>query len=808
MTRMKAFFLLILVLVAAPVAAGYLVCQQGDLPLVSQKIKVEIKNQVAVTSLEQIFYNPHDVTIQPNIRFPVHEKASVQKFSLTDSQGQTYEGKIEETSQATAEFNEAKDQGMMPAMAVQKQPGVFETSIGAIGPSSRATVIIEYSEILDYKSGSIYYQLPFNVSTWQKKELDQVSLQISIADQKEIVSVTSPTHDIFAGKVDAFSWNAGFERNNFLPSNDFALRYEVKADEMAVNFLATRPDPEKDGYFVLMLSPQEVVKDNDIANRDIVFIMDTSGSMSGEKIQQTKMAFVYFINRLNENDRFSVVDFSDKVNIWKPEMMPANDENRKEAINYIDTLVARGGTNIYDSLSEGLKAFDQDKSRTKAIVFLTDGEASSGITSTPRIVADYRAQNQQLIRTFTLGVGQGVNKSLLGQLSVENRGEAIYLDDQANLETELKGFYESISTPLLVDLKLDFGNIQITEMFPKELPNVYKGTQLVVSGRYKNAGEASVKLTGVLNNSLKEFPITANFVENSSENSFVGRFWARTKADEILKQIKIYGEKPELKNEVIALSKEYQFATPYTSFIAVSTQQVPQIANGNSGETSATYASINSKAAPKRVVIQKTKAKSVSLWGAAGFVPFAVAIPNFRKAREQARHKACYANMRVLMGAVEMYNMDHTENEMIHVLTEREIDLLVQGKYLKSEISRPEQDCTYGTVGDLTGTGIVCCSVHGTVESEEEIAARGGVEKAIYADGANGFVTHEYVVAQTPWTTRIWNDYLADAVNLLINVPLFILGLAFSLYLFYHILRIPFVVIGSIFSSSTDKFED
>ncbi|GAB4282667.1 MAG: hypothetical protein Kow0029_28360 [Candidatus Rifleibacteriota bacterium] len=803
-TKKSVLLCLVLIFVYAQIAdAGYLICSKGDLPLISQKIKVTIKNQVAVTRLEQIFFNPHDLTIQPNIRFPIHEKAAVQGFSLTDSNGQTYEGTIEETNKATKTFNEAKEEGMMPALAVQKQPGVFETSIGAIGPNSRATVTIEYSEILDYKAGTISYSLPFDISSWQKKELEQVSIQIIVEDQKEIVSLNSGSHSIYAEKINSRKWQANFERNNFLPTGNFNLNYEVKADKMAVNFLSTRPDSEKDGYFVLMLSPQEVVDQTDIADRDIVFVMDTSGSMSGEKIEQTKNAFEFFINKLNEKDRFAIVDFSDVVRTWKPELMPVSDVNRVQALQYIKELKAHGGTNIHGSLLQALKYFSGDQRRTNAIIFLTDGEASTGITSTAQITADFKRANTQNVRTFTLGVGQGVNKQLLGQIALQNRGDAVYLNARANLDVELKEFYQTISTPLLVDLKLEFGDMKVSEIFPKELPNIYKGTQLVVTGRYQKGGEAKIKLLGKLNSELKEFPITASFAEFNNENSFVARYWARSKADELLKEIKTFGEKPELKNEVVRLSKEYQFTTPYTSFIAVSTQQVPKVDRfASSRGTSATYAAIKRSATPKRVVVQQKKAKSLSLWGAAGFVPFAVAIPNFRKAREQARGKACYANMRVLLGAVEMYNMDHAEQ--MTVLTDKEIDILVQEKYLKAPITKPETGCSYGTRGDLSKNGVICCAMHGAVEDSDTHTDAAG-EITIYSDGHDGYTTSIEIQETIPWTTRIWNDYLADALNIIINVPLFIAGLAFSLYLLWHILSIPFKIIALIFGAETER---
>ena len=284
------FFMAILVTESA--TAGYLVFRNGDLPLISKKIDIKIKNQVAVTNLELVFDNPHDFTIQPNIKFPVHETASVQNFSLTDSQGKTYAGTIQEKEEAQKTFDNAKEDGIMPAIAVKKQPGVFEASIGAIGPKSRATVNIEYSEILPYQKGNINYQLPFNIKGWQRKPLEEVAINVSIEDQKDIATVLSPSHNIYANKVSANNWSVSFEKNNFLPEKDFNLTYEVKADKMATNFLSTRPAPEKDGFFVLLLSPQEVVDKEDIAKRDIVFIMDVSGSMRGNKINQTKRPLI------------------------------------------------------------------------------------------------------------------------------------------------------------------------------------------------------------------------------------------------------------------------------------------------------------------------------------------------------------------------------------------------------------------------------------------------------------------------------------------------------------------------------------
>ncbi len=811
MKKLSLSFIITLFLLAGVVVAdaAYLVFSQGSLPMVHQKINVKITDQIAVTRLEMIFYNPHDFTIQPNIRFPIHEKASVQNFSLTDSTGETYEGRIEEAGQAKATFKEAQAEGLMPAMAVQKQPGIFETSIGAVGPQSRATVMIEYSEILPYKKGGITYSMPFNVGGFQTQPLESVTLTVEVSDKKEIIGLTSPTHDIYAEKIDANNWRTVFEKNNFLSNSDFRLDYEVKADKLAASFLATRPDANKDGYFILMLSPQEIVEQKDIVNRDIVFVMDTSGSMSGNKIEQTKTAFNFFVSKLNEKDRFGIVSFASKISLWKLELMTVNAENTDSANSYINNLRASGGTNINDALRHALDLFDDTENRTRTLVFLTDGEASNGITNNDLIARNFNNLNHRQVRAFTLGVGNSVNKTLLNKIAIANRGESIYLDEKkSNIDEDLISFYQSISTPLLVDLALDMGGINVSDVFPSQLPNIYQGTQLVVTGRYSNPGSASIKLSGMINTEKYEYPIDATFVDSSAENLFAARYWAKAKADDLMKKMETYGQRSAWKDEVIALSKEFQFATPFTSFIAVSTTPVQQAepASGLAKQTAALARPARGTPV-RRTIVKKTEAKSVSLWGATGFLPIAaIAVPNFRKAREQSREKACYANMRVLLGAVEMYNMDNSQ--MLDVLTENEIPLLVEKRYLKSMVHRPEEGCTYGTVGGLANNGTIVCAIHGTVEDASErqknLPAEAGFESqaTFYDPATNRYVETVDIIQEsvTPWTTRIWNNYLADALNWLINVPLFLLGLAFTAWFVYFIIMIPIRFFTTIFA--------
>ncbi|MBP7632650.1 VWA domain-containing protein [Candidatus Ozemobacteraceae bacterium] len=790
--------LVTLALATVPATALHLYGPQGQLPMLEQRIKVTIDNQVAVTKLEQSFINTSDVTQETSYRFPLNEKASVQEFGLTGPNGIRQVGAIEEKQDAQQIYQNAQNAGMVPAMAQQADPNSFETKVGAVPAGGRTKIDLTYSELLDYSNGIIAYNIPMNISSIQQRNLDLVSVVIDIRDQKKIVSVKTPSHPAQARRIDDNHWQVTFERSKELPAADFQIQYEVTAQRMGFNFLSTQPDKDDKGFFMMMLAPQEVVDAGDIVARDIVFVLDVSGSMSGYKIKQTKAAYNFFIDHLNADDRFNVISFSDTATVWKDTLVSADSSNRADAKRFVSDLDTSGGTNIDEALRSAVNLFGTTKS-TKAIVFLTDGEPTVGITNPNAIATNMKGRNIAGIRTFTLGVGENVSTQLLDQLAIENRGEALYVHENDTLEAKLTGFYETISKPLLVDLGIDWGGIKVSELYPKTIPNIYKGSQVVIVGRYEGSGVASLTLQGTLNGSPQSYPVSAEFVKNTDANKFVARVWAKTKADDLIREMRAYGENTEKKAEVIRLSKTYQFTTSYTSFVSVSPEQVAaakpahqnwqqqQRANTWNHHTRVTpsqapapvsmpsYAASPvmppqaGQARPTVTVVSRQEAKPIGTWGVSGFFPAAVLVPNFRKAREQAREKACYANMRVLLGAVEMYNMD--QPSMLRMIDDQVIDGLQQSNYLKGGINRPESGCAYLSSGDITSGGVIYCALHGTIEP---------------SNIAN--LNFKYQDS-TPWETKLWNNVLQPIVSLAINIPIFLIGL----WLTWKIITLPFV---------------
>lgn len=797
--------MLFLFAILNPVEGSYMTSMAGEIPLVAQKISVKINNQIATTKIEMSFYNQYSYTVQPNFKFPINESASVQKFSLTDSSGNVFEGKIGEKEEVKSSFDNAVAESVMPAMAVQQKNGVFETAIGSIAPKSNASVILEYCEILPYQNGKVAYVLPLSMQDYkQSRNVDSISAIIEIKDEKSIVGVDTSLFPfpVNVERVNENQLDIVFELANLRPERNFVVSYELKADRMVSNLITTRPAENEDGYFLLIVSPQEVFAEKDVAKRDIVFVVDVSGSMAGEKLRQTKKAFEFFIKRLNSDDRFNILSFDNNVYSFNPGLLPFNETNRESAVNYIKKLRAGSTTNINQALLDALGNFSPDEKRTKAVIFLTDGEPCGGVTNINQICQNINKANTNDIRLFCVGVGRRLNTTLLNKLALENRGETLFIDEsKSEIDSELMAFYKGISTPLLVDPVLEWEGIKVTEVYPKTLPNIYHGTQIVVSGRYSDIQTPRIVLKGDINSAKQSYPISAQFKEKSDDNLFVSRYWGKAKADYLQKEIDAYGYNADKKDEIVFLSKKYQFLTRYTSFLAVSEAHVEQIAKPKEPVNKVVaknqkYPASRSIPTPRAMppVVKQTPAKPISLWGAQGFLPFAaLAVPNFRKAREQARGKACASNIRVLLGAIEMYNMDHAE-----LMTVIDQDALVQKSYLKAAVQCPESGGRYGTIGDVSKDGIIVCSFHGTVNKEETEAYLN--QPVVYEnnDVSEFNPAHEYRTNKsqrtsifafnkdhnyayrtnenTPWTVRIWNNYLSWVVNLLINIPLFLLG--------------------------------
>ncbi len=306
--------------------------------------------------------------------------------------------------------------------------------------------------------------------------------------------------------------------------------------------------------------------------RDIVFVLDTSGSMQGKAIEQAKKALEFCVKSLSAKDRFAIIGFSTTTNAFAPALKSADQATISQATDWIRNLQAVGGTAIDDALKAGL-GYRPSDARNFTVVFLTDGLPTIGETDPKKILANVK-QSAGDTRFFTFGVGNDVNTHLLDILADNNRGTSVYVRPEEDLEVKMSALFAKISMPVMSDLALSFTNpsIRITDIFPPKLPDLFHGNQLVVLGRYAGTGSTAIKLSGKVGANTKEIVHEGMFSNERKGTEFLPALWARRKVGYLLDQIRLNGETKELVDETIALSKRFGIVTPYTSYLAVPDQ--------------------------------------------------------------------------------------------------------------------------------------------------------------------------------------------------------------------------------------------
>jgi Ca-activated chloride channel family protein len=317
----------------------------------------------------------------------------------------------------------------------------------------------------------------------------------------------------------------------------------------------------------------------------MVLVMDTSGSMRGPKMEQARKALQYCLNQLGQSDRFGLISFATTVNPYEEKLLDASPDQLKKARKWVDELEATGGTAINSALEAALKLRPADADRPFTVVFFTDGLPTIGVTDVEQIFKNVAARNTAHTRIFTFGVGDDVNAGLLDRLAENTRALSAYVRPEEDIANKVAGLYGKMSSPVLTNLKLTTtADVKFIDTYPPELPDLFHGEQLVVMGRYTGSGATAIKLTGKVGKETKEFVYELSMAERTDDaREFVEQLWARRKVGYLLDQIRLNGEKKELKDEVTALAKKYGITTPYTSYLIVPDVPLPGASPGTPG---------------------------------------------------------------------------------------------------------------------------------------------------------------------------------------------------------------------------------
>src|SRR5438093_97183 len=538
------------------------------LEVTRHQTNVRINDQLAATSIEQEFYNPNDQRIEGTFLFPVPKGAQIKKFAM-EIDGKPVEAELMSADKARGIYEDIVRKLRDPALLEYAGQDVFKVRIFPIEPRAKKRVSLAYSQLLKSDSGLIGYAYPLNTEKFSAKPIPDLSLKVEVEARRPLKSLYSPSHNVEIKRHGGKKATVGFEAKDVKADTDFQLFFAPEADDIGVNLMTYRTGPD-DGYFLLLASPGIDQNEKKIVPKDIAFVLDTSGSMAGKKLDQAKKALLFCVENLNDDDQFEIIRFSTETEPLFNKLTLASKENRSRANEFINELKPIGGTAIDDALRKALALRSEKADRPFVVIFLTDGLPTIGNTDENQIVANAKKYSGGNVRVFCFGIGHDVNTHLLDKITEETRAFSQYVLPEEDIEVKVSNFFAKIKDPVLTSPALTFtGDIRATRLYPTALPDLFRGEQLVLVGRHSGKGASAAVLEGTVNGAKKKFTYDASFSDETSEHDFIPRLWATRRVGYLLEEIRLHGENAEIKEEVTELARKYSIVTPYTAYLIV-----------------------------------------------------------------------------------------------------------------------------------------------------------------------------------------------------------------------------------------------
>ncbi|HZI19180.1 MAG TPA: VIT and VWA domain-containing protein [Pyrinomonadaceae bacterium] len=541
------------------------------LPVKSVRIETKIAAQVATTRVEQVFRNDTGATLEGTYFFPIPETASITEFAIWEGDRRLV-GEVRSREEARRIYDEIVRRQRDPGLLEYAGRDLFQASVFPIPPHSDKKLELVYTQVLKAESGTVAYRYPLGTGRNLSQITGTVSGRVEIAAREPVRNLYSPTHEVEVARRGERQAVVSFEAKAGQEPRDFQMFYTLSEADFGLTLLTHR-EPGKDGYFLLTISPKDDVAEREYAAKDVVFVLDTSGSMADAgKMEKARSALLFGVRSLRDGDRFNVINFAGEEHLMSAGLARANAAGKARGEEFIKDLRPVGGTNINGALVAAMRQFELSE-RPRLLVFMTDGLPTVGETKIERIVENARQARVPGVRLFTFGVGYDVNTALLDKLAAENGGVAEYVEPREDLEVKVSNFFTKINHPVLTGLALSTGEVVTDLVYPRELPDIFRGTQLTLVGRYRNGADLRnvvLGLTGRTGGRERSFTYRAlAFPLVERENDFLPRLWATRRVGWLMEQIRTNGEQKELRDEVVDLGTRYGIVTPYTSYLAL-----------------------------------------------------------------------------------------------------------------------------------------------------------------------------------------------------------------------------------------------
>ncbi|MCE9605935.1 MAG: VWA domain-containing protein [Planctomycetia bacterium] len=559
----------------------------SSMPVDQYKIKelevnVKLQDQAATVQVTQSFVNTGSRTMEVAFVFPLPHDAAIDRLTLLVD-GKEMPGKLFDKEEARRRYEEIVRKNQDPALLEWLGGGMFQTSVFPVPAGAERKVMIRYTQLCRQEQGVTNFLFPLSTAKYSTHPVEKVSVNMTIESGEEIKSVYSPTHTLDL-KREKHRAKISYTAKNEVPSSDFRLMFDVGRGKVSARVLSYRPNTKDDGFFLLLANPQIEDADTERAAKTVVFVVDRSGSMSGEKINQAKNALKFVLSRLRKGDLFNIIAYDDQVESFRPELQKFNEENHSKALGFVESIYSGGSTNIDGALTLALKQL-KDSDRPNYMLFLTDGLPTAGETNESKIVANAQLHNEVRARIIAFGVGYDVNSRMLDKLVRANFGQSEYVRPNQDIEEQVARLFGKMESPVLTDVKFNFmrdtdsDEAVVNRTYPRQAFDLFAGEQLVIVGRYRKSGEAKVRVEGKVGKEAEKFSFPAELAAAGSDSSmsFIEKLWATRRIGEIIDELDLKGKNEELVKELVQLSTRHGILTPYTSFLADETTNLQAV---------------------------------------------------------------------------------------------------------------------------------------------------------------------------------------------------------------------------------------
>jgi len=531
-------------------------------------VSVRIDENIATTNMEQSFLNQTGRDLEVRVLIPLPAGAAINNSALSMND-QMVEGKLYNAQQAQSIYESIVNQRRDPALLRFAGENLYEARIFPIPPNQERKLRFSYTQVLTPSGGLYDFRHILAGSQMYKDGVEKFSFDCTIHSKSRIGPVYSPSHQVSVQRPDENTATIKLSGSNMSSDSDFKLYYAPSTEDVAMRVIAHRNSETEDGYFMLIGRVDEQLEKSKILPKEVVFVVDTSGSMQGEKIEQTKKALKFCLSSLSESDRFNLITFSTDVNgLSSNNLLEANKANVAKALAAVDQIEASGGTNIDGALRAALGSdFTAGSAKAKMVVFMTDGLPTVGVTDPQSILTDsIAATTKNKVRVFNFGVGNDVNTHLLDKLALQADGVSTYVSPREDIEVKVSDFYGKIKNPVMTDVVFDFGSGSgANSIYPKKIPALYRGGEITILGRFKGKGPSEITLSGNVAGEPRTIKLPVEWPARDIGNSQLPRVWAMRKIGHLIEDVRLHGENQEMIKEIVELSQLHGIVTPYTS---------------------------------------------------------------------------------------------------------------------------------------------------------------------------------------------------------------------------------------------------